>query len=62
LALMTAPSEAQRNKKAIVLYERRARRALGTLDANRGVVSTRAFFKVLTTEQGLNDMAGNWHP
>ena len=62
LELMTAlENEARGDKKAIVLiYERRARKALSTLDANLDIVSTRAFFKVLTTDYGLNDTSGHW--
>jgi hypothetical protein len=48
--------------KAIVLVdERRARKALSTLDANLDIISTRAFFKVLTTDYGLNGTSGYWH-
>jgi hypothetical protein len=63
LELMTAlENEARDDKKAIVLVdERRARKALSTLDANLDIVSTRAFFKVLTTDYGLNDTSGYWH-
>jgi len=62
LELMTAlENEARGDKKAIVLIdERRARKALGTLDANLDIVSTRAFFKVLAVDYGLNDTSGYW--
>jgi hypothetical protein len=63
LELMAAlENEARGDKKAIVLVdERRARKALSTLDANLDIISTRAFFKVLTTDYGLNDTSGYWH-
>jgi hypothetical protein len=62
LELMTAlENEARGDKKAIVLVdERRARKALSTLDANLDIVSTRAFFNVLTADYGLNDTSGYW--
>jgi hypothetical protein len=62
LELMTdLENEARGDKKAIVLIdERRARKALGTLDANLDIVSTRAFFKVLAVDYGLNDTSGYW--
>jgi hypothetical protein len=62
LELMTAlENEARGDKKAIVLIdERRARKALGTLDANLDIISTRAFLKVLTVDYGLNDTSGYW--
>jgi hypothetical protein len=62
LELMTAlENEARGDKKAIVLIdERRARKALGTLDANLDIVSTRAFFNVLAIDYGLNDTSGYW--
>jgi hypothetical protein len=62
LELMTAlEDEARGDKKAIVLIdERRARKALSTLEANLDIVSTRAFFTVLTTDYGLNDTSGYW--
>jgi hypothetical protein len=45
----------------VLVDERRARKALSTLDANLDIISTRAFFKVLTTDYGLNDTSGYWH-
>jgi hypothetical protein len=63
LELMTTlENEARGDRKAIVLIdERRARKALSALNANLDIVSTRAFFKVLTTDYVLNDTSGYWH-
>jgi len=59
--MATLENEARGDKKAIVLIdERRARKALSTLDANLDIVSTRAFFNVLATDYGLNDTSGYW--
>jgi hypothetical protein len=53
--------EARGDKKAIVLVDdRTARNALKTVEANLDIVSTRAFFRVLTEDFGLNDTAGYW--
>jgi hypothetical protein len=57
----TLEAETRGHNKAIVLVdERKARRALRTVEANLDIVSTRAFFRVLTTDYGLNDTAGYW--
>lgn len=54
-------SEWQGDRKAIVLLdERYARRAVAALEANIDIVSTRAFFRVLTEDFGLNDTAAYW--
>jgi hypothetical protein len=60
LELMAAlETEMRGDKKAIVLVdERRARKALSTIEAD--IVSTRAFFKVLASDYGLNDTAAYW--
>jgi hypothetical protein len=59
--MQTLEQEAQGDKKAVVLVdERRARKALSTLDANIDIVSTRAFFEALAAEYGLNDTSGHW--
>jgi hypothetical protein len=59
--MRTLEVEARGDNKAIVLVdERRARRALSILDANLDIVSTRAFFRVLATDYGLNDTLGYW--
>lgn len=57
----TLEVETQGDNKAIVLIdERRARKVLRTMDANLDVVSTRAFFRVLTSDYGLNDTTSYW--
>jgi hypothetical protein len=54
-------AEYQGDKKAVVLLdERYARRALAAVEANIDIVSTRAFFRVLTEDYGLNDTAAYW--
>jgi hypothetical protein len=62
LELMTAlETDFSGDNKAIVLVdERRARKALSTLDANLDIVSTRAFFRVLTANYGVNDAEAYW--
>jgi hypothetical protein len=62
LELMVRLEERARGKnKAIVLVdERRARKALGTLDANLDIVSTRAFFEVMATDYRINDALDLW--
>ena len=53
--------EARGDEKAIVLVdERRARKALGTLDPNLDIVSTRAFFEVMATDYRINDALDHW--
>ena len=54
-------AEFRGDRKAIVLVdERYARKALGALDANIDIVSSRAFFRVLTEDYGLNDTSSYW--
>ena len=54
-------TECRGDRKAIVLVdERYARKALGALDANIDIVSSRAFFRVLTEDYGLNDTSSYW--
>lgn len=48
------------NKGIVLVDERYARRALGALEANIDIVSTRAFFRVLAEDYGLNDTASYW--
>jgi hypothetical protein len=48
------------NKAVVLVDERRARKVLRTMEANLDIVSTRAFFRVLTADYGLNDTAGYW--
>lgn len=59
--MRTLEEELRGDNKAIVLIdERRARKALRTVNANLDLVTTRAFFKVLATDYGLNDTAAYW--
>ena len=59
--MRTLESGARGDNKAIVLVdERQARRALRTMEANLDIVSTRAFFRALTDDYGLNDTAVYW--
>lgn len=49
------------DRKGIVLVdERYARKALGAIEANIDIVSTRAFFRVLSQDYGLNDTTSAW--
>ena len=53
--------EFQGDRKAVVLLDERfARRVLAAVEANVDIVSTRAFFRVLTEDYGLNDTAAYW--
>jgi hypothetical protein len=45
------------HKGIVLVDERYARKALGSLEANIDIVSTRAFFRVLAEDYGLNDTA-----
>lgn len=54
-------TEFQGDRKAVVLLDERfARRVLSAVEANVDIVSTRAFFRVLTEEYGINDTAAYW--
>jgi hypothetical protein len=48
------------NKAVVLLDERFARKAVATIEANIDLVSTRAFFRLLTEDYGLNDTAVYW--
>ena len=53
--------EFQGDRKAVVLLDERfARRVLAAVEANVDIVSTRAFFRVLTEDYGLNDTSAYW--
>lgn len=62
LELMSKLEEqAHGDDKAIVLIDdRRARKALSTLDANLDIVSTRAFFEVMAIDYRINDALDCW--
>ena len=62
LGLMRSLSEEwQGNNKAVVLLDERfARKAVAAIEANIDIVSTRAYFRLLTEDYGLNDTAAYW--